>query len=152
MGEILAYDTTLDVIDPGGEKTLLTRKQLIGFLQHNIVAIHGHAWSDGELHTSCHCQPGMPVDFYEDGSRPNVLTSLREAKNRGDVQQSPSVNALILHHHLPLFLPPPRNPIPLDAIISAQQEKGPGDQPGPWQAPLSARRPSSNGQAWQRLE
>ena len=49
------------------------------------LAIHDHGWGDGELFAEYRCQPGVPVDFYEDGSKNNVLISLRETKNRGDV-------------------------------------------------------------------
>ena len=46
---------------------------------------HSQAFGDGDLFAEYHCQPGIPVDFYEDGSKHNVLISLRETKNRGDV-------------------------------------------------------------------
>ena len=85
MYEILDYDATLEIVDPKGEKAILTRRQVIRFLQDNVVAIHDHAWGDGELFSKYHCQPGVPVDFYEDGSKYNVLISLRETKTRGEV-------------------------------------------------------------------
>jgi hypothetical protein len=50
-----------------------------------VVAIHDHAWGDGEIFARYQCQPGLPVDWYEDGSKHNVLISLRETKNRGDM-------------------------------------------------------------------
>ena len=68
-----------------GEKAILTRREVVRFLQDNVVAIHDHAWGDGELFAKYSCQPGVPVDFYEDGSKHNILISLRETKNRGDV-------------------------------------------------------------------
>lgn len=85
MYEVLDYDSKLEIIEPKGEKAALTRYEVIRFLQDNVVAIHDHAWGDGELFAKYHCQPGVPVDFYEDGSKHNVLISLRETKNRGDV-------------------------------------------------------------------
>ncbi len=85
MYEILAYDATLEIRDARGHEASLVRHEVIRFLQDNVVAIHDHAWGDGELFTEYHCQPGIPVDFYEDGSKHNVLISLRETKNRGDV-------------------------------------------------------------------
>jgi hypothetical protein len=85
MYEILSYDATLEILDPRGEKARLTRHEVIRFLQDNVVAIHDHAWGDGELFAQYHCQPGAPVDFYRDGSKHNVLISLRGSKNRGDV-------------------------------------------------------------------
>jgi len=85
MYEILDYDSTLEIADPKGEKAILTRREVVRFLQDNVVAIHDHAWGDGELFARYRCQPGVPVDFCEDGSKWNVLISLRETKNRGDV-------------------------------------------------------------------
>ncbi len=87
MYDILAYDAMLELHSPDGEEASITRHQVIRFLQNNVVAIHDHAWGDGELFAEYHCQPGMPVDFYEDGAKHNVLISLREAKNRGDVME-----------------------------------------------------------------
>ena len=52
-----------------GEKATISRRQVIRFLQDNIVAIHDHAWGDGKLFAKYHCQPGVPVDFYQDGSK-----------------------------------------------------------------------------------
>jgi hypothetical protein len=83
--EILDYDATLEIIDPKGEKAVITRREVVRFLQDNVVAIHDHAWGDGQLFAEYSCQPGVAVDFYEDGSKYNVLISLRETKNRGDV-------------------------------------------------------------------
>lgn len=85
MYEIVDYDSTLEIVDSKGEKAILTRRGVVRFLQDNAVAIHDHAWGDGELFAKYTCQPGVPVDFYEDGSKYNVLISLRETKHRGDV-------------------------------------------------------------------
>jgi len=85
MYEILDYDSTLEILDPNGGKAILTRREAIRFLQNNVVAIHDHAWGDGDIFADYHCQPGVPVDFYEDGSKHNILISLRETKDRGDV-------------------------------------------------------------------
>jgi len=84
MYEILDYDATLEITDIKGEKAKLTRREHIRFLQDNVVAIHDHAWGDGEFLCNYKCQPGVPVDIYEDGSRHNILISLRETKNKGD--------------------------------------------------------------------
>jgi len=84
MYDILDYRSTLDLHDETGERATISRYQMIRFLQDNVVAIHDHAWGDGDLFAKYHCQPGTAVDFYRDGSRWNVLISLRETKNRGD--------------------------------------------------------------------
>jgi hypothetical protein len=85
MYEILEYDATLEIMNPKGEAASLTRHEVIRFLQDNVVALHDHAWGDGELFAGYQCQPGVPVDIYQDGSKYNILISLRETKNRGDV-------------------------------------------------------------------
>ena len=85
MYQILDYDATLELKDPAGKKAVLTRRQVVRFLQDNVVAFHDHAWGDGQLFARYRCQPGVAVDFYEDGSKHNVLISLRETKDRGDV-------------------------------------------------------------------
>ncbi|MFW6116385.1 MAG: hypothetical protein ACOC6F_01540 [bacterium] len=85
MYEILDYDSTLEILDSKGKKAVLTRREVIRFLQNNVVAIHDHAWGDGDIFADYRCQPGVPVDFYEDGSKHNILISLRETKDRGDV-------------------------------------------------------------------
>ena len=84
MYEILDYDATLEIADIRGEKAKLTRREHIRFLQDNVVAIHDHAWGDGRFLCNYQCQPGVPVDIYEDGSKHNILISLRETKNKGD--------------------------------------------------------------------
>lgn len=85
MYEILDYDATLEIKDAKGRRAVLTRREVIRLLQDNVVALHDHVWGDGEPFAKYQCQPGVPVDFYEDGSKHNVLISLRETKNRGDV-------------------------------------------------------------------
>lgn len=85
MYEILEYEATLEFMDEGGEEASLVRHQIIRFLQDNVVAIHDHAWGDGKIFADYQCQPGVPVDFYRDGSKYNILISLRETKNRRDV-------------------------------------------------------------------
>lgn len=84
MYEILDYDATLEIMDIKGEKARLTRREHIRFLQDNVVAIHDHAWGDGKFLCNYKCQSGVPVDIYEDGSKHNILISLRETKNKGD--------------------------------------------------------------------
>jgi hypothetical protein len=87
MYEILDYDSTLEIKDAQGLEACVKRRETIRFLQDNVVAIHDHAWGEGEICAEYHCQPGTPVDFYQDGSKHNILISLRETKHRGDVME-----------------------------------------------------------------
>ena len=61
MYEILDYDATLEIKDPVGKKAVLTRRQMVRFLQDNVVGIHDHAWGDGRLFAEFCCQPGVPA-------------------------------------------------------------------------------------------
>ena len=84
MYEILDCSSLLDIHDASGEEATLTRREVIRFLQDNVVVIHDYAWGDGELFAEYQCRPRVPVDFYQDSSKWNILISLRETKNRGD--------------------------------------------------------------------
>ena len=57
--EILDCDATFEILDPVGKKAVLTRREVVCFLQDNVVAIHDHAWGDGELFAEYRCQPGL---------------------------------------------------------------------------------------------
>ena len=56
--EILDYNATLDIRDAVGEETTITRREVIRFLQDNVVAIHDHAWGDGDIFAEYRCRPG----------------------------------------------------------------------------------------------
>jgi hypothetical protein len=47
--EILDYQATLDIQDATCDVATITRRRVIHFLHDNVVAIHDHAWGDGEL-------------------------------------------------------------------------------------------------------
>ena len=83
--DVLEHHTVLELKDTRGEVAVLKRRQKVRFLQSYVAAITDHAWGDGEIFAEYHCSPGVPVDFYQDGSRHTVLISLRESKSRGDV-------------------------------------------------------------------
>jgi len=83
--DVLEHHTTLELKDTKGEVAVLKRQQKVRFLQSHVAAITDHAWGDGEIFAGYDCSPGVPVDFYQDGSRHTVLISLREAKSRGDI-------------------------------------------------------------------
>lgn len=85
MYEILDYDSVLELQDPRGEVAVFKRRQKVRFLQDNIIAYQDYAWGDGNILADYKCSPGVPVDQYQDGHRHNILISLRETKNKGDV-------------------------------------------------------------------
>jgi len=83
--EILDYDSTLELVDPQGQEAVFKRSQKVKFLQDNVIAYQDHAWGDGELFADYACSPGEVADRYKEGDRWNILISLRETKNRGDI-------------------------------------------------------------------
>lgn len=87
MYEILDYETTLDLVDPKGQKAILRKRQKVRFLQDNIIAFQDYAWGDGEFFSSYACTPGQVVDRYQEGDRWNILISLHQTKSKGDVTE-----------------------------------------------------------------
>ncbi len=86
MYEILDYDSTLELLDPEGKTAILKKKQRVKFLQDNVIAFQDYAWGDGETLVDFKCSPGEAVDQYQEGDRWNILISLRETKNSGDIE------------------------------------------------------------------
>jgi hypothetical protein len=85
MYEILDYDTTLELLDPKGKLATLKKRQRVRFLQNNVIAFQDYAWGDGQIFADYRCSPGVEVDRYQEGDRWNILISLRETKNSGDI-------------------------------------------------------------------
>lgn len=84
--EVLLYEATLELLDNEGKQARFTKHQQVKFLQENIIAYQDHAWGDGNIFAEYKCSPGVAVDRYRDGHRYQILISLRETKNRGDVE------------------------------------------------------------------
>jgi hypothetical protein len=87
MYEVLAFDAELELQDARGRVALLDKRQRVRFLQDNIIAYQDLAWGDGEIFSEYECSPGVAVDRYREGHRWRVLISLRETRNRGDVEE-----------------------------------------------------------------
>ena len=85
MYEILDYDVTLELADPTGEIAHFKKRQQVKFLQDNIIAFEDYAWGDGDIFAAYACTPGVVSDRYKEGDRYNILISLRETKNTGDI-------------------------------------------------------------------
>jgi hypothetical protein len=85
--EILEYESTLDLLDGRGKMARLTKCQRVKFLQDSVLAFQDYGWGDGETFASYACSPGVVVDRYQEGDRWNVLISLRETKNSGDIEE-----------------------------------------------------------------
>ena len=84
MYEVLEYETTLELKDPKGMRATFKKRQIIRYLQNNVIAFQDQAWGDGEILVNYRCTPGTPVDQYRSGYKTFILISRREVKNRGD--------------------------------------------------------------------
>jgi hypothetical protein len=86
MYEFLLYDALLDLPDPNGRRATFRKHQRVKFLQDNAIAFEDFAWGDGEIFARYRVSPGIEADRYREGDRWNVLISLRETRQRGDIQ------------------------------------------------------------------
>ena len=84
--EILEYESTLELLDPQGRTARLKKRERIKFLQDNVIAFQDYAWGNGDVLRGYKCSPGIEADRYLEGGRWNILISLRETKQQGDVQ------------------------------------------------------------------
>lgn len=84
--EVLSYEATLELLDTAGRQARFTKQQQVRFLQENVIAYQDHAWGDGNIFADYKCSPGVAVDRYREGHTYHILISLRETKNRGDVE------------------------------------------------------------------
>jgi hypothetical protein len=85
--EVLVYESSLELLDPRGEKACFHKRQKVRYLQDNIIAYQDQAWGDGEFLHKYRCVPGVPVDRYSFGHKTIILISLREVKARGSVDE-----------------------------------------------------------------
>lgn len=84
--EVLEYESVLELKDAKGRLALLSKFQRVRFLQDNIIAYQDQAWGDGDIFTDYQCSPGKAVDRYREGHRHHILISLRQAKQKGDIE------------------------------------------------------------------
>ncbi|MSP12836.1 MAG: hypothetical protein EXR62_07750 [Chloroflexi bacterium] len=84
--EILDFDCTLELKDVKGEVAIFKRWQKVKFLQDDVIAFQDRIWGEGKILADYKCSPGVEADRYQEGDRWNILISLRETKNSGDVE------------------------------------------------------------------
>ncbi len=87
MYEVLEYDAALELLDKKGRQAVYKKYQKVRFLQNNIIAYQDQAWGDGDIFAEYKCSPGVAVDRYREGHRWRILISLRETKQRGDIEE-----------------------------------------------------------------
>jgi len=81
------YDLSLTLMDSKGKTAVFKKRQQVKFLQDHIIAFQDYVWGDGEIFKDYKCSPGKEVDRYQEGDRWNILISLRETKNNGDIEE-----------------------------------------------------------------
>jgi len=87
MYETLEYESTLELLDATGKNAAFTKRKKVRYLQNNIIAYQDYGWGDGKQFVGYQAKPGIPVDQYKIGYKTYILLSLREVKNRGDVDE-----------------------------------------------------------------
>jgi len=87
MYEVLEYESTLELKDLKGKQAFFRKREKVRYLQENIIAYQDQAWGDGRILQNYRCTPGTPVDIYRPGSKTNILISLREVKNLGNIDE-----------------------------------------------------------------
>ena len=83
--EVLDYESTLELLDKKGHNAKFQKRKKVRYLQDNVIAFQDHAWGDGEILKNYKTSTGVLVDQYRSGYKTHILLSLREEKNKGDV-------------------------------------------------------------------
>jgi len=87
MYEVLEYESTLELHDKTGKRATFKKRKKVRYMQNEIIAYQDYGWGDGEQFLNYKANPGVPVDRYKAGYKTYILLSLREVKNRGDVDE-----------------------------------------------------------------
>jgi len=85
--EVLDYECTMELKDKSGTNAIIHKREKVRFRQDYIIAYEDQAWGDGDILLDYHCSPGIPVDQYQLGHNTYKLISLREIKNKGDINE-----------------------------------------------------------------
>ncbi|MCA9875416.1 MAG: hypothetical protein KC441_17215 [Anaerolineales bacterium] len=85
--EVLEHEVTLELLDGQGQRARIYKRQKVRYLQNNIIAYQDQAWGDGQILVNYQCSPGLEADRYEAGHKTYLLISLREVKERGDIDE-----------------------------------------------------------------
>jgi len=85
--EVLDYESTLELSDRSGKKAIFKKQKKIRYLHDDIIAFQDYAWGEGEILCNYRSNRGVPVDRYRSGFKTYILLSLREVKNRGEIDE-----------------------------------------------------------------
>jgi len=87
MYEVLEYESTLELLDPAGERAVFRKREKVRYLQDGVIAYQDQAWGDGDILLDYRCAPGKPVDQYRLGHKTYILISRRDVRNKGDTDE-----------------------------------------------------------------
>ena len=87
MYEVLDFESTLELHDTKGKRATFRKRMEIRYLQDDIIAFQDYGWGDGEILLNYRTSRGKAVDRYRSGYKTYVLLSLREVKNKGDIDE-----------------------------------------------------------------
>lgn len=85
--ETLDYESTLELHDRAGTKATFKKRKKIRYMQDDVIAFQDYAWGDGKILLNYRTNRGIPVDRYRSGFKTYILLSLREVKNRGNIDE-----------------------------------------------------------------
>jgi len=87
MCEVLDYESTLEILDERGKTATFRKLMKVRYQQDEIIAFQDYAWGDGQILIDYKTSRGRAVDRYRSGYKTHVLLSLREVKNKGDIDE-----------------------------------------------------------------
>src|ERR1700690_2240089 len=85
--EVLDYECILELKDVDGRNATIQKTEKVRYLQDYVTTYQDQAWGSGNIFLDYKCSPGVPVDEYQSGHNTYKLISLREVKNKGDVDE-----------------------------------------------------------------
>lgn len=85
--EVLDYECGIELMDKEGTKAKIHKRENIRYLQDYITSFQDQAWGNGEFLLNYKCSPGIPVDQYQLGHNTYKLISLREFRNKGEIDE-----------------------------------------------------------------
>jgi len=85
MYEVLDYESTLEILDEKGKQATFRKHMKVRYLQDEIIAFQDYAWGDGEILVDYKTSRGRAVDRHRSDYKTHILLSLREVKNKGDI-------------------------------------------------------------------
>jgi len=87
MYEVLDYESTLEILDEKGKQAAFRKHMKVRYQQDEIIAFQDYAWGDGEILLDYKTSRGRAVDKHCSGYKTHILLSLREVKNKGDIDE-----------------------------------------------------------------